>query len=394
MNLDIRAVLAEHEIAFTEVTKSYGTVLKLDRCLTSTEHEDGASITIMANGALAYRCHHASCAGKGWAEAKAALGLTSSTSSTSAPGSASPGAESRSKGAQVVLPPAPPFPLHVLPEPVRTYVDEAAAALGTTPSLVAVPFLAYTGAVIGRSTRLRIKSGFEQLPILWTATVAPPGSAKSLGDRDARAPLEALQHQAYAAYTAELSDWETQAKLAKDQKLPAPAKPVLEHFFTTDATLEALAPMVSDSVGVAMSRDELMSWIGSFDAYRGGRGGDRANWLTSWTPRSLKIDRKHAEPIVVEHPVICVVGGIQPQRLSELSAESSRGDGFLERILFDYPDLAPMGWSEATISLDAHLQVDALMRQFPSPARWCPARTTAADRDAECRGQSGVGPLV
>lgn len=70
---DIRDVLRNAGIACREKPFAGGTALRLDRCLTSDEHTDGAAIIEFPSGALAYRCHHASCAGKGWAEAKQAL---------------------------------------------------------------------------------------------------------------------------------------------------------------------------------------------------------------------------------------------------------------------------------------------------------------------------------
>ena len=54
-------------------------MLRLGRCLTSTPHSDGACVIEFPNGALAYKCQHASCADRGWREAKAALGLGAST---------------------------------------------------------------------------------------------------------------------------------------------------------------------------------------------------------------------------------------------------------------------------------------------------------------------------
>ena len=68
-------LLAENGIVTREVTKSYGTIYELDRCLTSTDHADGAAIVELSNGALAYRCHHNSCADSSWADARFALGL-------------------------------------------------------------------------------------------------------------------------------------------------------------------------------------------------------------------------------------------------------------------------------------------------------------------------------
>ena len=40
-------------------------------------NDGGACIIEFTSGALTYTCRHASCAGKGWEDAKRALGLTS-----------------------------------------------------------------------------------------------------------------------------------------------------------------------------------------------------------------------------------------------------------------------------------------------------------------------------
>jgi len=50
-------------------------VYELDACLTSDDHEDGAAIIELTSGALAYRCHHNSCMGRGWSDVREALGL-------------------------------------------------------------------------------------------------------------------------------------------------------------------------------------------------------------------------------------------------------------------------------------------------------------------------------
>nr|MDP9471891.1 hypothetical protein [Chloroflexota bacterium] len=49
------------------------------------------------------------------------------------------------------IPPVPPFPVDVLPDAIRRYVSEAAAAIGVPAELVAVPLLACAAACIGRT---------------------------------------------------------------------------------------------------------------------------------------------------------------------------------------------------------------------------------------------------
>jgi hypothetical protein len=72
---EIEAALTQARFEWEEAARPWGTLYRLSDCLTSREHEDGASIGRLASGAWWYRCHHNSCQDKRWAEARAALGL-------------------------------------------------------------------------------------------------------------------------------------------------------------------------------------------------------------------------------------------------------------------------------------------------------------------------------
>jgi len=76
----VRDALRANGIAFREKRKPWGEVLELDHCLTSAEHADGAAVLVFPSGALAHKCQHASCAGKGWADVRPLLGLRENAS--------------------------------------------------------------------------------------------------------------------------------------------------------------------------------------------------------------------------------------------------------------------------------------------------------------------------
>ena len=112
-----------------------------------------------------------------------------------------------------------------------------------------------------------------------------------------------------------------------------------------------------------LERDEFGAWVNSFDAYRGGRGGDRQDWLSLWAGKGLKVDRKGADPLFIPHPAISVVGGIQPDMLRLLRNDAGQ-DGFIDRILFCSPDVSPAMWSDQTISPEAFTDVLNLFRHL------------------------------
>lgn len=243
--------------------------------------------------------------------------------------------------------PPPPFPLDVFPPPVRRYLTESAEALGVPPDLLAVPFLALTGGTIGNTRALLVKPGWVVRPIVWAAVIAPPGSGKSPALDIARAPLDALQGAAWDAYQEQLGDWQREVQAVKgDKGREEPPRPALEHYHTGDATTEALSRILATSAGVTLIRDELSGWVKSHDAYR--KGGDREAFLSLWAGQALKVDRRSAETLFVPRPVLCVTGGIQPDRLPALRGDGDALDGFLDRFLFSWPETAPQLWTEAT----------------------------------------------
>lgn len=79
---DLRSLLDKSGIAYSEKQRGYGTAFELRQCLTSNQHDTGASFIQMNSGAVAYRCLHNSCSDKGWNDVKAQLGLQSTPESS------------------------------------------------------------------------------------------------------------------------------------------------------------------------------------------------------------------------------------------------------------------------------------------------------------------------
>ncbi|MBI4498112.1 MAG: DUF3987 domain-containing protein [Chloroflexi bacterium] len=259
----------------------------------------------------------------------------------------------------------PPFPVHVLPPAPRKLVEAGSRALGAPPDMIAVPLLVFAGAAIGNTAALELKPGYVQRPTLYAGVVAPPGATKSPALDLARYPLDVLQQEALEQYRADLNAYgEAVAAAKQGGASPKPERPRMGHYFSTDSTTEASAQMLEQSPGFALVRDELVSWVKSFDAYRSGRGGDRQNWLSLWAGAPLKVDRKSADPIYVPNPVIGVAGGIQPDLLRDLTDEAGRRDGFIERILWAYPDVASEHWTDDSVDPTVKEAVVALFRRL------------------------------
>jgi len=77
---DLARILSDSGVQYREKQASYGVVYEIANCLTSPDHADGACFIQFHSGAVAYRCLHARCSGKGWLDVKALLNLPDRTS--------------------------------------------------------------------------------------------------------------------------------------------------------------------------------------------------------------------------------------------------------------------------------------------------------------------------
>ncbi len=266
--------------------------------------------------------------------------------------------------------PVPPFPLGIFPDQVRVYLERGAAAVGCPPDLLALPFLGYVGSAIGRTRLIEIKPRWRRKATLWTGVVAASGEGKSPADSYARAALDELQNEADAryqeqlvAYRAEQARWKATDPTTRGEE---PAPPTYEHWYSTDATVEALAPMLQHNAGLALACDELTAWARGCNAYKRG-GNDRQKYLEIWNGRPLKVDRKTQGVIFVKDPVLGIIGGIQPERLHEMTREASAHDGLLPRFVWTYPDVTPTDWSWGETGMDDLETMVDLFRSLRRP---------------------------
>lgn len=259
----------------------------------------------------------------------------------------------------------PDFPVDVFPLPIQRYIEDGATTINVPPDMIAVPLLGFAAGVIGNTRVIRVKPNWTERANLWLAVIGDPGSGKSPANDYARAPLDQLQSDAWESYEDKLVEWKQAtagAKPPKGSPGEIPACPVLDHYFTTDATTEALAKILATSPGVVMVRDELVGWVTSHDAYK--KGGDRQNYLSLWAGSPLKVDRAGAETKHIRYPCVPIVGGIQPDMLPALADEAQRRDGFVERMLMTWPTPRRIVWNDASIDSSAKQGTVFIFRQL------------------------------
>jgi hypothetical protein len=236
----------------------------------------------------------------------------------------------------VPLPEVPgvaPFPTALLPGPVADLVTDGAQALCCPPDYLGVPALVVAGAAAGASRCVLIKQNWRERPALYAAVVGPPGSVKSPALKLAAAPLYAEQARLHRLYRQQREAFEEDPEGERPRELVR---------YVSDVTVEKLAEVLQENPrGVAMVRDELTAWAASMNQYKArGVGADRQFFLSAWAGEPVSVRRKgdRAGPVFVPHPFLSIVGGLPPGLLPRLRGERDVDDGFMDRLLFAYPD--------------------------------------------------------
>jgi hypothetical protein len=262
----------------------------------------------------------------------------------------------------------PPFPIETLPEECRNWVERAAHGAGATPAHVAVPMLGIVSSLIGTARRVRASRSWTEPMTCWAGVVGFSGTSKMPGinatkralsqvERD-RKPKIAEQRRAHESRVevakAARVRWKKEVEKLSEQKVvplnqyrstvaSEPMMPieavdpgpfVAPRLYVSDSTIERLAVLLqARPQGMLMLSDELASLFLNMSRYSGGQ--DNEFWLEAWNGGSYTVERMGRPPIVVDHLLVGVVGGLQPDKL----ARSFKGDhdGMYARVLFAWP---------------------------------------------------------
>jgi DNA-binding transcriptional ArsR family regulator len=239
-----------------------------------------------------------------------------------------------------------PFPVDVLPDRLAAYVRAASEATPCPPAMVAVPMMSVLAGAVGAAACLRLKRGWKEHPILWTAVVAPSGTAKSPAAHHAWRPLARREEQAAEEYEREMERYQ---KLDEEAQAEA-EEPTRDRYRIGDITREKVARVLNDNPrGVALVRDELATWIESFDRYAQGAA-DLHAWLAYYEARQDTVDRVNGEDLILKTPAVSVAGTIQPGTLRKKLGEIHFETGFAPRMMLAMPPTKPKTWTTAEVT--------------------------------------------
>ena len=245
------------------------------------------------------------------------------------------------------------FPVNVFPPAIRSFVRAVAESVQSGPCIPALTLLTVAGAAIGTTRRFDFRPDWGAFPLLYSAIVGESGTGKSPAMGKVLAPVYGAQNVEIddAKGYRELYDAELDRRRQEDPNVTrldgwrSPESVSPRRYIVSDSTMEALVKIHAENPrGMLYYRDEFASWVKSMDAYRGGKGGDRQQWLSIYDSlpiikdRATGPDRKsNGTSIHVPRGFVAVLGSIQPSVIPELASKHGKEDGFLPRVSFAFP---------------------------------------------------------
>jgi hypothetical protein len=262
----------------------------------------------------------------------------------------------------------PEFPIDTFSAACQGWVERAAHGAGATPAHVAVPMLGIVSSLIGTARRVKASQSWTQPMTIWTGVVGFSGTSKTPGidatkralsqiERDRRSKIAELRRahegrveaakaaraqwkkdlkRAAQAKVVSIEDY--RSKVASEPVMPAaaadPGPFVAPRLYVSNVTIERLAALLqARPQGMLVLSDELAGLFLNMSRYSGGQ--DNEFWLEAWNGNPYTVERMGRPPIAINHLLVGVVGGLQPDKL----ARSFKGDldGMYARVLFAWP---------------------------------------------------------
>ncbi|MEM8488469.1 MAG: DUF3987 domain-containing protein [Bacteroidota bacterium] len=255
-----------------------------------------------------------------------------------------------------------PFPVELLPAVARDYVTAYSKSLDCDPALLAVPFFPIAAAAIGNTTRIQLKSDWDEPCVLWTIIVSSSGTMKSPAIKAMLKPVNFLEAKRHEIFKAELENF---SLLEKDEQ-KSQGRPVRSRVRVNDITIETMAFVHAQNPrSLLLARDEVAAWWASFNKYSKGEA-DLHTWIEFYEGNYVTIDRKSNEipTLDIKSPCVSVLGGTQPDVLTKSMQPVYFQSGFEPRLLLAEPPENVPEWTEDEVAIEVKEKYNELIHQL------------------------------
>lgn len=232
------------------------------------------------------------------------------------------------------------FPIDIFPDDIQKYLMICHKTLDSSLDYMGCSLLWLISVIVGNSIHIQVKRGWVENGSLWISLVGKAGIGKTPSISNILFPIQKSNNREIKKYIKEYEKYKEYSELTQKEKQNTEEikRPKKSQFIANDITLEALVDLHEESKNaVGVFKDEMAGWLKDMNKYR--EGSDLEFWLSSWSGKSVAMNRKTAKSSFVERPFIPVLGGIQPSVLDGFHTEENKDNGFLDRMLLCYPEL-------------------------------------------------------
>lgn len=239
------------------------------------------------------------------------------------------------------------FPTDIFPYELNVYMTECARTLSNSIDYLGSSFLWVSSLIIGNALNIEVKKGWKEISTIWVSLVGEAGVGKTPSVDSIMRPLDIMNGEEKRKFQRDKEEYDQFLELTKKERsqVGEVREPKRTQFIVDDVTIEALINLHSqNSNGVGVHKDELAGWFKDMNKYK--EGSDKEQWLSSWSGKGINVDRVTRQSDYIQKPILPVLGGIQPSILSNFFTSDNRDSGFLDRMLFCYPDLKVEKYNE------------------------------------------------
>lgn len=234
------------------------------------------------------------------------------------------------------------LPIEGMPPFIQEYINTCTSVFDTPRDYWAGAAIMATALGIG--DKIQLVGRYSNVSNLWMNNIGDVSTGKTEAMDFTLKPFENIDSQAAEFFKTEYDKYQhiesMSTKARKDEGVDRMTEPVCFQYIVKDSTPEALTQIHSiNKRGIMIARDELKGMLDDYGRYA--KSGEQSNMLSSYNRVRWVTNRKGGgknSVLEISKPCILIYGGMQPDLIPTLAADSRAENGFLARICHVWPD--------------------------------------------------------
>lgn len=237
-----------------------------------------------------------------------------------------------------------------LPRKLAAMVDMLSDTCKYRPEFVVMSMLTVFSVAIGKKYKLKLKEFFCVYCNVFNIICGPPNCGKTHPMALMVSPLRKKNKEYHEQFLDQKRAYEQYINIPKEERdgtlSVSPPKP--KQIVLSDITKEALLDVLNNNQeGLLVNCDEISGLFRNMGRYNP-KGSDIEAYLELWSNSQQYINRKNADPIMIDEPFVSIIGGIQPSILSDVYDPRNTSNGACDRFDTVFAENnQPVKWMDA-----------------------------------------------